>query len=258
MIDSHCHLDFKEFKGRIDEVVYNALAAGVHTMVNIGVDLESSRESVALAHRYDCIYATVGVHPHDARKYDEVAERELFDLAGERKVVAVGEIGLDFYRDLSPRQVQKRVFRRQLELAVEKGLPVVIHTRDSFGETAGIVQEYSKALKGGVFHCFPGTIADARRVMAMGFYVSVGGIITFPKARMAALAGAVPLERLLLETDSPYLAPVPYRGKTNEPAFVRHVRDKVAELRGISVAEVEKITDRNCRKLYRMVEVFEG
>ena len=258
MIDSHCHLDFDEFEGRRDEAVSEALSAGVHTIVNIGTDLKSSKNSVRLAEAHDCIYATVGVHPHDARKYNEETEAELTGLSDHRKVVAIGEIGLDYYRDLSPRDVQQSVFRNQLELAVEKRLAVVIHTREGFRETVEIVREYSRRLVGGVFHCFPGTVGDAYDVIDLGFEISVGGVITFPKAKMAQVATEVPLKHILLETDSPYLAPVPFRGKSNQPAYVRFVRDKLAELRGITADEVETITDRNSRKLFRLVEVFEG
>jgi TatD DNase family protein len=258
MIDSHCHLDFDEFAGRRDDVISEALSAGVHTMVNIGTDLESSKNSVRLAEEHDDIYATVGVHPHDAKTYDDEVEAELADLADHGKVVAVGEIGLDYYRDLSPRDVQQRIFCKQLELAVEKKLPVVIHTRESFRQTFEIVREYSRRLVGGVFHCFPGTVGDAYDVIELGFEISVGGVITFPGAKMARVASEAPLEHVLLETDSPYLTPEPFRGKPNQPAYVRLVRDKLAMLRGISPEEVEKITDRNSRKLFRLVDMFEG
>jgi len=255
MIDSHCHLDFHEFDGRRDEIVSGALKAGVHTMINIGVDLESSEKSAALAERYEPVYAAVGVHPHDAKTWNHPVEKKLIDLADHEKVLAIGEIGLDYYRDLSPRKLQRKVFRHQLDLAVDRRLPVVIHSRESFRDTVETVKNYVDRLKG-VFHCFPGTPAEAEEVFDLGFHISVGGVTTFPKATMARVAAEVPLERLLLETDSPYLAPVPFRGKLNQPAYVRYVADKVAVLRDIPVAEVEKITDRNCRKLFGLVDVF--
>ncbi len=258
MIDSHCHIDFKEFTGRTEMVVKDALDAGVHTLINIGADLQTSINSFELSQQYDCLYATVGIHPHDARTYNTDVENRLKEFAGKDKIVAIGEIGLDYYRNLSPREVQVKVFKRQLELAVETGLPIVIHSRESLKETIGIVRDYSNSLSGGVFHCFPGDINDANTVIDMGFYVSFGGVITFPGARMADVAAETPMERILLETDSPYLTPVPFRGKVNQPAYVKYVRDKLAELRGISIEEVEKITDRNCRKLFRLVEIIEG
>ncbi len=256
MIDSHCHLDFKQFKGRLDEVISAAKAAGVHTIVNIGVDPAASRRSVELAEEYDMVYAAVGVHPHDARKLDDTVLIELRELAAHEKVVAIGEIGLDFYRDMSPRHVQREAFRRQLELAIELKLPVVIHTREAFAETLEIVTDYSRDLVGGVFHCFPGTAGDAERVLALGFVISVGGVITYDKSRMARMAAQVPLDGIVIETDAPYLAPVPFRGKTNQPAYVRYTCRKLAELHGVSETEAETVTDRTCRKLFRLVETF--
>jgi TatD DNase family protein len=258
MIDSHCHIDFKEFSGRTDEIVRSANDAGVHTIINIGADLQTSENSVALTEKFDCIYAAVGVHPHDARTYNENVEQQLTEMLKKSKVVAVGEIGLDFYRDLSPRDIQKKVFRKQLELAVKHDLPVVIHTRESFNDTVAIVEDYVDNLSGGVFHCFPGTVDDAYRVIDLGFHISVGGVITYPKAGMATVAAEVPENSILIETDAPYLTPVPFRGKTNQPAYVKYVCEKLAELRNKSFAEIEKITDRNCRKLFRLVEIFEG
>jgi TatD DNase family protein len=258
MIDSHCHLDFRQFNGRRDEVVREALAVGVHTIVNIGTDLASSERSVALAERFDAVYATVGVHPHDAKKMDDDVLGRLAELAGHKKVVGIGEIGLDYFRDLSPRDVQREAFRRQLDLASQLALPVVIHTRDSFQPTLAIVREYSGKLPGGVFHCFPGSVNDAKAVFGLGFVISVGGKITYEKSPMAQVAARVPLDRVLLETDAPYLAPEPHRRQTNQPAYVRYVRDKLSELRGIPAAEVEQITDRAAQKLFGLVETFGG
>ena len=258
MIDSHCHLDFKHYDGRRDEVVREANEAGVHTIVNIGVDLETSRRSVELAERFACVYATVGVHPHDAKTLDNATLTELRYLAAHKKVVAIGEIGLDFYRDLSPRDLQGKAFRTQLELAVELKLPIVIHTRDSFEETIEIVADYAPDLRGGVFHCFPGDVDAAYRVFDLGFVVGLGGVTTFPKSRIAQVAAEVPLDKIILETDAPFIAPVPHRGQTNCPAYVRYVRDKIAELRGVTPADVDTATDRTCRKLYRLGETFEG
>jgi TatD DNase family protein len=258
MIDSHCHLDSREYGKNLDEIIDDALTAGVKIMVNIGADLQSSIRSVELAEKYECIYATVGVHPHDAKTYAEDVEKKLKELLGNDKAAAVGEIGLDYYRDLSPRRIQREIFRRQLEIAVEVKKPVVIHTRESFQETLEIIREYAGRLSGGVFHCFPGTVEDAYKVFDIGFHISVGGVITFPKAKMAEVAAAVPLEYILLETDAPYLTPAPFRGKVNRPAYIRYIRDALAKLRNISPAEVERITDNNCRKVYRLAELFEG
>jgi len=256
MIDSHCHLDFEPLKDRLDEVLEAARRVGVHTVVNIGVDGDSSRKSVALAEGHEMIYATVGVHPHDARTLDDGLLAELGELAAHDKAVAIGEIGLDYYRDLSPRPVQRKAFQRQLELATRLKMPIVIHTRKAFRETVDIVHEFSADLPGGVFHCFPGTIDDALEVIALGFVIGVGGVVTYKNSGMADLAAELPLDKIIIETDAPYLTPVPHRGKTNEPAFVKLVCDKIAELRGVSPEEIEKVTDRTCQKLYRLVETF--
>jgi len=258
MIDSHCHLDFDKFDGRRDQALADAREAGVHTVVNIGVDRASSERSVTLAERHDMVFATVGVHPHDASTLDDTLIDQMREWTRHRKVVAIGEIGLDYYRDLSPRKVQQQAFRRQLELAVETKLPIVIHTRESFEDTVEIVREYAPRLHGGVFHCFPGDIDDARTVIDLGFVISVGGVITFPKASMADVAAAVPLDKVILETDAPYLTPVPHRGKQNFPAYVRFVYEKVAELKELPVSEVERTVDRTVQKLFGLVETFGG
>lgn len=256
MIDSHCHLDFEPFHSRLDEVLAAAREAGVHTVVNIGADIESSRRSVKLASSHDMIYAAVGVHPHDAKTLDENVLAELKQLASHDKVVAIGEIGLDYYRDLSPRPAQKKALHQQLELAVTLNMPVVIHTREAFRETVDIVRDYAADLPGGVFHCFPGTVDEAHEVLDMGFVVGLGGVITYKGAGMARVAAEAPLEKIVLETDAPYLTPMPHRGKTNEPAYLKHTCRKLAELRSASVAEVERSTDRACQKLYRLVDTF--
>ncbi|MEW6051637.1 MAG: TatD family hydrolase [Candidatus Zixiibacteriota bacterium] len=256
MIDSHCHLDSSKFGGRDDELVREANQVGVHTIVNIGADLPSSRTSVELADRFPSVYAAVGIHPHDATTCSDSAISELEQLAATRKVVAVGEIGLDYYRDLSPRPVQKRAFQMQLELAVALHKPVVVHTREAFAETVEIIGHYAARLPGAVFHCFPGDIQDAQRVFDLGFVISVGGVITYKNSRMAKVAAEVPLDKIMLETDAPYLTPEPYRGEINKPAYVRLVCEKLAQLRGSSIAEVEKITDRTSQKLYRLVDLF--
>lgn len=256
MIDSHCHLYFKQFNGHREETVRAAADAGVHTIVNIGVDLATSCQSIALAERFDCIYATVGVHPHDSKTLTDEVVSELADLSDHPDVRAIGEIGLDYYRDLSPRDIQRQAFRKQLELAIDKKLPVVIHTREAMRETIDIVRDYAIDLKGGVFHCFPGDARDAAEVISLGFVIGVGGTLTYKNSRMAAMAASTPLDKIILETDAPFLAPIPYRGKTNRPEYIPIIRDKLAELTGISRQDVEKTTDRTCRKLFELVEVF--
>lgn len=258
MIDSHCHLDSRQYDGQYQRLLTSAQNLGVHTVVNIGADLGSSEASVAMAATNSMVYATVGIHPHDAATVDDTALGRLRELASQPKVVAIGEIGLDYYRDLAPRPVQKKAFKRQLELAVELNMPVVIHTREAFADTLQIIKDFAASLPGGVFHCFPGNTDDALRVIEMGFIISVGGVITFKNSQMSFTALGVPLDKLIAETDAPYLTPVPHRGKINEPAFVKYVYDKLAELKQIPRDEVERIVDTNCRKLYRLVETFGG
>lgn len=256
MIDSHCHLYFDAFDKNREHVIREAADAGVHTIINIGIDLKSSQQCIDLAEQHDGLYATVGIHPHDAQKAPSNYLEQLRTMARHDKVVAIGEIGLDFYRDLSPRDIQRKAFREQLELAVDLKLPIVIHTRESFEETRQIVSEYASRLHGGVFHCFPGDADDAASVIDLGFVISVGGVTTYKKATMADTAKDTPLEKILLETDAPFLTPVPYRGKQNQPAYVKYVCDRVAELKDISPAEVESVTDRTCQKLFGLVETF--
>lgn len=258
MIDSHCHLDSRDYNNQIEPLLTQAVAAGVDTVVTIGADMPSSESVVKIAAAHSMVYGTVGIHPHDATSCTPAALSRLRELAKRPKVVAIGEIGLDYYRDKSPRPVQKTAFAQQLDLAVELQMPVVIHTREAFADTLEIIRPYAKRLPGGVFHCFPGNAEDAAKVFDLGFVVSVGGVITFPKSSMAEMATQVPLDKIILETDSPYLTPVPYRGKTNMPAYVSFVADMLASLRGIPKSEVVRVTDRTCRKMYRMVETFGG
>ncbi|UCD63802.1 MAG: TatD family hydrolase [Candidatus Zixiibacteriota bacterium] len=256
MIDSHCHLNFIEDCGSTEELINEAVDAGVSTIVNIGADLESSLESVRLAEEFPQVYATVGVHPHDASTAGGRVIERLRQLTSRPRVVAIGEIGLDFYRDLSPRQTQRSVFEKLLRLAADCRLPVVIHAREALQETVEIVRDYASGLPGGVFHCFPGTVDDAEGVFELGFVISVGGVITYKGAGMAEVARLVPLDKVIVETDAPYLTPVPFRGKTNRPALVRQVYSKLAELRGMDASEVEKTVDRTCQKLFALVDVF--
>ncbi|MEA2031108.1 MAG: TatD family hydrolase [candidate division Zixibacteria bacterium] len=256
MIDSHCHIDFDAFDGRREEVIEQAQQAGIHTLINIGVDIQSSERSIHLAEQYDNIYATVGVHPHDAKKVDRHSINYLRELADHPKVMAIGEIGLDFYRDYSPRPDQKKAFQKQLELAAEAELPVVIHTRESFKETVEIVRDFYSDIPGGVFHCFPGSVEDAFEVIELGFVIGIGGGATHNNSSMATAAGGVPIDRIILETDSPYQKPAKYKERYNCPATIKVVCEKVAQLRGTDMAEVEKITDRTCQKLFHLVDTF--
>jgi len=253
LVDSHCHLDSPEFDADRDEVVARALEAGVEHMVAIGTgtgppDLEAG---IRLADRYSAFYATVGIHPHHAAKASPGDFERLAELVLHPKVVALGEIGLDYHYDFSPRETQTAVFIQQMEIAAAAKKPIVIHTREAWDDTAALLEQHWKPHGvGGIMHCFSGGPAEARRALELGFHLSFGGIVTFPKAlEVQAAAKEAPGERILLETDSPYLAPVPKRGKRNEPALMVHTARKVAELRGQTLEEVSRLTSENFGRL---------
>lgn len=258
LIDSHAHLDFPQFDADRTDAIDRARAAGVQAIVNVGADLASSQRAVELAAKHDGIYAAVGTHPHDAKKLDGTALAELRELARRPKVVAVGEIGLDFYRDLSPRDVQRRAFRAQLAWAARLGKPVIIHDRDAHDEILQILTDWAAELKGtqlagraGVLHTFSGNLSMAEQAIDLGFYISISGPITYENARqLAEIVRILPLDRLLVETDCPYLTPQPHRGKRNEPAYVRLVAERIAALRGIPLDDVAEATTANARRLF--------
>ncbi|MGB9847062.1 MAG: TatD family hydrolase [Desulfotomaculales bacterium] len=252
LVDTHAHLVDGRFDRDRREVLERARAAGVALIVNVGYDLESSRKSVALAGEFDCVYAAVGVHPHDAAQVPPGYLEELRKLAKGEKVVAVGETGLDYYRNLSPGEVQKKVFREHLALARELDLPVIIHDRDAHEDVLGILKKDGLGRAGGVLHCFSGDWEMARVCLGMGFFISLAGVVTYPKSSLLKeIAARVPVERLLVETDCPYLTPEPWRGRRNEPAYVRSVVECVAGLRGMSAGELALITAQNARSLFR-------
>lgn len=250
LIDTHAHLDFPQFAHDRAEVIRRAQEVGVAAIINVGVDLKSSLASVRLAEEHQGVYAVVGIHPHDAAGATEQAFAELWSLVQHPKVVAVGEIGLDYYRDHSPREVQRRVFRRLLALAVEADLPVIIHTRQAWDDVLGIVRELVGMKGRGVFHCFSGGAHEAQQVLEVGFHVSFTGVLTFKNARAAEVLPRVPLSRLLLETDCPYMAPEPHRGKRNEPAYVHLIAQKAGEILHLPLAEVARTTTHNARLLF--------
>jgi TatD DNase family protein len=267
-VDSHAHLDGKQFETDREAVIERAREAGVQTIVAIGNgDGPPTLDAgIRLAEKYPFIYATVGIHPHEARLADETAFAEMARLARHPKVIAWGEIGLDYYYDHSPRETQKQVFARQMELAVAAKLPIVIHCRpsegseDAWDDCLGMIeQRWAPQSLGGILHCFTGNWAQAKRALDMEFMISFAGNVTFPKAqqiRDAALQ--IPLDRLLIETDSPYLAPVPHRGKRNEPAFVKETARKMGELRDLSAEEVGERTSRNFYDFFKSAEISES
>ncbi|RKY15322.1 MAG: hydrolase TatD [Planctomycetota bacterium] len=259
VVETHCHLDFPQFEGDLEAVLKHAREAGVLYMVTIGTSLESSRRAVELAYRYENVYATVGVHPHDAEKVNEATLTELEELGRNEKVVAVGEVGLDFYRNLSPRQIQERVFREFINLAKRLNKPLVLHTRDATKEVLKILEEEGAPQKRGVFHCWASSVKNAKRAVELGFHISFAGNITFKNAeQLRRKAAGIGLQHLMVETDAPFLAPEPHRGKRCEPAYVVLVARKLAEIFAVPYDEVARVTTRNAVKLFRLPEVQDG
>jgi TatD DNase family protein len=253
LIDSHAHIQGKEYAGEVEAVIARAREAGVEKIIAVGGagDMSSNTEAIALANTFPDIYATVGMHPHDAKDVGADELKKLKELAADPKVVAVGETGLDYYYDHSPREVQRRVFAEFIHLARETGLPIVVHERDAANDAAQLLRGEGEGRLRGVIHCFTGNYEAARAYLDIGFYISFTGIITFKNAdALRDVVRNVPLERMLVETDSPYLTPVPHRGKRNEPAYVRYVAETIAGVKGLSLEEVARGTTRNVRELF--------
>lgn len=250
-IDSHAHLEMSEFDSDRDDVLTRAEAAGVEAIVTVGTSLELSHRAVDLARNHKRVFATVGVHPHDAEEANQKTLDTLRKLAQDNpfQVVAYGEIGLDFFRNLAARDKQMAAFGAQLELAKELNLPVVIHDREAHAQALAMVRE--SGVRRGVFHCFSGNYEMAKRCMDLGFYLSIPGVVTFDKAKtLREVVARVPLSSLMLETDAPFLAPVPHRGKRNEPSFLIHTAEKVAEIKNASLEDIANITSQNAKNLF--------
>ncbi len=239
----------KQFDADRDAVIERAMHSGVESFIAVGSDLEHVQKCLELSETYDSVYASVGIHPHDAKEFTDDVYSSLREWSTKKKVVAIGETGLDYHYDHSPREVQRKVFGKHLELAGETGLPAIIHSREAKQDTLSILQESS--ITKGVMHCFSGDMDMAEQVMAMGLYISIAGPVTFQKSsRLREIAQAVPDDYLLIETDAPYLSPEPFRGKRNEPAYIRHTATVIAGLRGISFEDLARITTLNARRLF--------
>jgi len=259
LIDSHAHIDLATFDIDREQVFARARQGGIRAIINVGLDAESSRASLEMTKQYDDVFSTVGFHPHEASKMKDGDLKTLAELAQDDRVVAVGEIGLDFYRNLSARKSQEQAFKKQLDLAVELGLPVVVHCRNAHREVYKILSGWVKStlsagrLRRGVIHCFSGDIELAQRYIEIGFYISLAGSVTYPSAgELVQVAREIPLDRLLLETDAPFLAPQAYRGKRNEPAYVALIAEKVAQVREVPREKVAEEAAKNTISLFRL------
>ncbi len=256
LIDSHAHLDFPQFDDDRAEVLERARRAGVQTVLAIGSGPgpEKLDAAVPYAEEYDWIYATVGIHPHESRLAHEEHYAKLAELAQNPRVIAWGEIGLDYHYEFSPRDVQHVVFRRQMELARAAKLPIIIHCRDAWADCLGLLEsEWRSSGLGGIFHCFTGTLEDARHGVELGFLVSFAGNVSYPKAQsLRDIARDLPLDRILIETDAPFLAPQPYRGKRNEPAYLAEVARTLGSVRNLPGDDVARITAANFRRFFRL------
>ncbi len=253
LIDSHAHLDAGQFASDLPQVLERARQKGVIYIVTVGTDLISSFRAIELANRHHFVYASVGIHPHDADKVGEADLKKLKDLARQPKVVAIGETGLDYYRNYSPRPAQQQLFRDLIHMAKDVGLPLIIHQRHAQDELTAIMDEERGWKMGGVMHCFSGSEKYASRCLEKGFYLSFAGNITFPKATLLRrIIKEIPMERILIETDSPYLAPLPYRGGRNEPSYVEIVAQQIAELKGLSMEQCGKMVTANLKRIFKL------
>lgn len=251
LFDSHAHLDDRRFDKDRDNVIEKAKSSGVGRIINVGADLASSSSTVSLSQKHDFIYAAVGVHPHSADEYDDCTEKELRRLAKNQKVVAIGEIGLDYHYDNSPRNIQKETFIKQLGLALELGLPVIIHNREAHRDCLDILNKVKGNGQKGVFHCYSGSAEMVREVLDLDFYISFAGVITFKNAKKAVEAlKKTPIERLLFETDCPYLSPEPKRGKRNMPAYVEYTARRIAGIIGMDYRDLCKQVWDNTHRLF--------
>lgn len=255
LIDSHCHLDMEPFDIDRDEVIKRAKENGVEYIINIGSDRVGNIKSLALSEKFPHIYSTIGIHPHDAKTLDDKLYNELKAWAKNPKVVAIGEIGLDYHYMHSAKDVQIAAFKKQIALARELSLPITVHSREAEDDTLDILNKDAKGIPG-ILHCFSGDVNMAKKVIDMGFYISIAGPVTFKKAEgLREVAKMIPDENLLIETDAPYLSPVPMRGKRNEPAYVRYTAQAIADIRGVTLEDIARITTLNAKTLFKIGEI---
>jgi TatD DNase family protein len=254
LFDTHVHLNADQYKDDLTEVIERALATGVSHMVVVGFDRPTINKALELAETYDFLYAAVGWHPVDAIDMKDEDLIWLEELSAHPKVMALGEMGLDYYWDKSPKEIQKEVFRKQIQLAKKVNLPIIIHNRDATADIVEILKEEKADTVGGIMHCFSGSVEIAKECVEMNFYISLGGPVTFKNAKQPKkVAEEIPLERLLIETDCPYLTPHPFRGKRNEPSYVKLVAEEISRIKGVPFEEVSRITTENAKKIFGII-----
>ncbi|MCX6639995.1 MAG: YchF/TatD family DNA exonuclease [bacterium] len=253
-IDTHAHLDFPELRPHLSSVLANAHHAGVEKIITIGIDDVTNENALQIAADHDEVYAAVGWHPHDSEKADHNLEALIRRQADHPKVVAIGEIGLDYFRNRSPQEKQREIFTRMLGIASELTLPVVIHCREAFSDTFDILRNFTSDKLTGVFHCFSGGITELKQVLNLGFFVSFTGNVTYKNSALTSVVAAAPIERILLETDCPFLTPQPHRGKRNEPAYIPLIADQIARTKGLSLSDIARITTANSYRLFGVGE----
>jgi len=256
LIDSHAHLDMRHFERDRQRILERALKGGITHIITVGTDLSSSMKGLDLAHRYDYVFSSVGYHPHNASGMDQQNLKKLTELASEPKIVAWGEIGLDFFRRLSPPQQQIEAFERQLDMAARFSLPVIIHDREAHSELLAVLRKKEKGDRKGVIHCYSGDYDLAMTFIEMGYFISIPGIVTYQKAyQLRDVAARIPVDYMLLETDAPFLAPVPERGKRNEPFFITYTAQEIARLRGVDFQELARRTSENAKRLFNLPDL---
>lgn len=249
MIDTHSHINFSDYKENFDSFIKDIKNNDIEIVIIPGVEPSTFNEILSYCNNYKMLYGAIGIHPSEAKTYSEETEKKIYRLCNERKIIAIGEIGLDYYWEQETKELQKEVFRKQLKIAEELNLPVLIHDRNAHEDTFEIIQEFN--LKDVVFHCFSGDVEFAQKCINKGYYIAIGGVVTFKNAKdLKEVAKIVPLDKLLLETDAPYLAPVPYRGKLNTPAYLKYIAEEIANLREIDVELVKEQTTLNAKRIF--------
>ena len=251
MIDTHSHINFDDYKENFDSFLKDIKNNGTDYVIIPGVEPSTFDEIISICEKHDMLYAAIGVHPSEAKTYTQETEKKIYEKIKNKKVVAIGEIGLDYYWEQETKELQKEVFRKQLKIAEELQIPVLIHDREAHEDTFNILQEYN--LKDVVFHCFSGNSDFAQKCIEKGYYIAIGGVVTFKNAKdLKEVAKITPLDKLLLETDAPYLAPVPYRGKLNTPAYLKYIAQEIANIKDIDVEEVKTNTTQNAKRIFNI------